>query len=151
MISRIRHNAAGFTSFRLTRIGNAAAESIYTLLFENLQSTVILSQASFERKKNLALVSSERSTLQKKDEDAASERVIHKGSLLFKTEDIKRKSGYEEKYDDLLLENKLLFTLDLVKEKLSAAYAMTDETKMADSIIGIIDICKGKYSIMSTV
>lgn len=63
-----------------------------------------------------------RSTLQKKDEDAASERVIHKGSPLFKTEDIKRKSGYEAKYDALLQENKLLFTLDLIKEKLSAAY-----------------------------
>ncbi|MBR4760796.1 MAG: hypothetical protein IK078_11710, partial [Lachnospiraceae bacterium] len=46
------------------------------------------------------------------------------------TEDIKRKSGYEEKYDALLKENKLLFTLDLIKEKLSAAYAMTDEVQM---------------------
>ena len=85
---------------------------------------------------------SKRSTLQKKDEDAISERVIHKGSPLFKTEDIKRKSGYEARYDALLQENKLLFTLDLVKEKLSAAYAMTDEAKMADAIIDIMDICK---------
>ena len=85
---------------------------------------------------------SNRSTLQKKDEDAASERVIHKGSPLFKTEDIKRKNGYEAKYDALLRENKLLFTLDLVKEKLSAAYALTDEPKMAEAIIDIIDICE---------
>ena len=82
------------------------------------------------------------STLQKKDEDAASERVIHKGSPLFKTEDIIRKSGYEAKYDALLQENKLLFTLDLVKEKLASAYSMTDEAKMADAIIDIMDICK---------
>lgn len=85
---------------------------------------------------------SNRSTLQKKDEDAASERVIHKGSILFKTEDIKRKSGYEAKYDALISENKLLFTLDLIKEKLSTAYTMTDEAKMAEAVIDIMDICK---------
>ena len=85
---------------------------------------------------------SNRSTLQKKDEDAANERVVHKGSPLFKTEDIKRKSGYEAKYDALLRENKLLFTLDLIKEKLSAAYALTDEIKMSDAISDIMDICE---------
>ena len=93
-------------------------------------------------KKTRYILMSNRSTLQKKDEDAASERVIHKGSTLFKTEDIKRKSGYEAKYDALLSENKLLFTLDLIKEKLSTAYTMTDEAKMAEAIIDIMDICK---------
>ena len=99
-------------------------------------------EAARALKKTRYILMSKRSTLQKKDEDAASERVIHKGSPLFKTEDIKRKSGYEEKYDALLQENKLLFTLDLIKEKLASAYAMTDEAKMADAIIDIIDICK---------
>jgi transposase len=83
---------------------------------------------------------SKRSTLKKKD--AAAGSVIHKGSELFKTEDIIRHSGYEEKYDALLKENKLLFTIDLIKEKLSAAYAMTDEARMADAIIDIMDICQ---------
>ena len=92
-------------------------------------------------KRTRYILTSKRSTLQKKDEDAASERVIHKGSPLFKTEDIKRKGGNEAKYDSLLQENKLLFTLDLIKEKLSDAYAMTDEAKMADAIIDIIEIC----------
>ena len=93
-------------------------------------------------KKTRYILMSNRSTLQKKDEDAANERVVHKGSSLFKTEDIKRKAGYEAKYDALLNENKLLFTLDLIKEKLSAAYALTDEIQMADSISDIMDICK---------
>ena len=44
--------------------------------------------------------------------------------------------------DALLQENKTLFTLDLIKEKLTAAYALTDEPKMAEAIIDIIDICK---------
>ena len=98
-------------------------------------------EAAKALKKTRYILMSNRSTLQKKDEDAVSERVIHKGSPLFKTEDIKRKGGYEAKYDALLQENKLLFTLDLIKEKLSDAYTMTDETKMADAIIDIIDIC----------
>ena len=92
-------------------------------------------------KKTRYILMSNRSTLQKKDEDAASERVIHKGSPLFKTEDIKRKSGYEAKYDELLKENKLLFTLDLIKEKLSNAYSLRDEALMAKAIIDIIDLC----------
>jgi transposase len=99
-------------------------------------------EAAKALKKTRYILMSKRSTLQKKDEDAASERVIHKGSPLFKTEDVKRKSGYEAKYDALLQENKLLFTLDLIKEKLSSAYAMIDEAKMAEAIIDIIDICK---------
>ena len=99
-------------------------------------------EAARALKKTRYILMSNRSTLQKKDEDAASERVVHKGSPLFKTEDIKRKGGNEAKYDALLQENKLLFTLDLIKEKLSAAYAMIDEAKMADAIIDIIDICK---------
>jgi transposase len=93
-------------------------------------------------KRTRYILMSNRSTLQKKDEDAANERVVHKGSPLFKTEDIKRKSGYEAKYDALLRENKLLFTLDLIKEKLSAAYALTDEIKMSDAISDIMDICE---------
>ena len=99
-------------------------------------------EAARALKKTRYILMSNRSTLQKKDEDAASERVVHKGSTLFKTEDIKRKGGNEAKYDALLQENKLLFTIDLVKEKLRDAYEMTDEAKMADAIIDIIDVCK---------
>ncbi len=99
-------------------------------------------EAAKSLKKTRYILMSKRSTLQKKDKDARLERIIHKGSPLFKTEDIKRKSGYEAKYDALLMENRLLFTLDLIKEKLSAAYALTDEPKMAEAIIDIIDLCK---------
>ena len=112
-------------------------------------------EAARALKKTRYILMSNRSTLQKKDDDAASgriihkgsplfktERIIHKGSPLFKTEDIKRKSGYEAKYDTLLQENKLLFTLDLVKEKLSAAYTLADEARMAGAISDIMDICQ---------
>ncbi len=49
--------------------------------------------------------------------------------------------GNVERYEKLISENKLLFTTDLVKEKLSDAYTMKDEIEMSNSIIEIIDIC----------
>lgn len=87
------------------------------------------------------ILTSSRATLQKKDADATQERVIHKGSSLFKTGDFICKTGYEERYNELLKENKLLFTLDLIKEKLSLAYSRTDECLMSEDIISIIDMC----------
>ena len=88
-------------------------------------------EAAKALKKTKYILTSSRATLQKKDADATKERVIHKGSSLFKTEDFIRKTGYEERYDELLKENKLLFTLDLIKEKLVLAYSRTDECLMS--------------------
>lgn len=68
-------------------------------------------------------------------------KVIRKGSKLFESEDIRRKEGYEAKYDELIKENELLFTLDLVKEKISEAYRSENEPQMANAITDIIDMC----------
>ena len=73
---------------------------------------------------------------------AREERPVHKGSRLFKTDDIVRKEGYEDRYNALIQENQLIFTLDLIKEKLALAYSRKDETLMAEDIIGIMDMCK---------
>ena len=80
--------------------------------------------------------------MQRKDTEAAEGKILRKGSDLFNTETVIRKGGYEAKYDRLLQENKLLFTLDLIKEKLTDAYKMTDEAKMAEKISDIMDICE---------
>ncbi len=53
-----------------------------------------------------------------------------------------RRAGYEAKYDQLISESRLLFTLDLIKEKLSEAYSQTAETRMAEIVIDIMDICE---------
>ena len=98
-------------------------------------------EAARALKKTKYILTSSRETLQKKDADAVQERVIHKGSRLFKTEEFIRKTGYEERYDELLKENKLLFTLDLIKEKLALAYSRTDECLMSEDIISIMDVC----------
>ena len=99
-------------------------------------------EAAQALKKTKYILTSKRSTLQKKDKEAEDERVVHKGSKLFGTENVVLKGGYEAKYDDLLRENSLLFALDLVKEKLADAYTSTDEVQMADKISDIMDICE---------
>ena len=99
-------------------------------------------EAAKSLKKTRCILTSTRETLQNKDADAAKERVIHKGSQLFKSENILRKTGYEECYNSLISQNKLLFTLDLIKEKLKLAYLRDDECLMAEDIIAIMDMCK---------
>ena len=93
-------------------------------------------------KRTRYILMSNRSTLQAKDLDAAQGRVVHQGSSLFGTEDIVRKSGYEAKYDELLKQNSLLFTLDLIKEKLAEAYRQDNEARMAAMITDIMDLCE---------
>jgi transposase len=93
-------------------------------------------------KRTRYILTSNRSTLQRKDAEAAEGKVLRKGNELFGTEDIVRKAGYESIYNDLLAQNKLLFTLDLVKEKLADAYTERDEPRMAGKIIDIIDLCE---------
>jgi len=46
-----------------------------------------------------------------------------------------------DRYESIIRENKLLFTADIVKEKLTYAYMLTDECEMASEIIDIIDMC----------
>ena len=53
------------------------------------------------------ILTSKRTTLQRKDQEAREGRIISKGSTLFKEEQRVRKEGYEAKYDALLEENKL--------------------------------------------
>lgn len=92
-------------------------------------------------KKTKYILTSSRETLQHKDEEASEGKEITKGSSLFNTESYVRKEGYEAKYDELLKENHLLFTVDLIKEKLKLAYTRTDEASMANDITEIIDLC----------
>ena len=64
---------------------------------------------------------------------------------LHKRDTILSQNGQQEwlaaRYEDLLAENELLFTADLLKTKLSQAYKLIDEAKMAEEITEIIEIC----------
>lgn len=99
-------------------------------------------EAAQSLKRTRYILTSNRSTLQQKDAEAAEGKVLRKGNELFGTENIVRKGGLEQKYDNLLAQNKLLFTLDLMKEKLTDAYAERNEPRMAEKITDIIDLCE---------
>ena len=99
-------------------------------------------EAAKSLKKSKYILMSQRSTLQRKDKEAEEGKVIHKGSALFGTEDIVRQGGHEERYNALLQENTLLFTVDLIKEMLSDAYKSSDALVMAEKILDIMDLCE---------
>jgi transposase len=98
-------------------------------------------KAAESLKNSRHILTSSKQTLERKDKEAEEGKVISKGSTLFSKEEVTRKSGYMERYEDLLSQNKLFFTLDLIKEKLAEAYKSKDEVEMAKMISEIMDIC----------
>lgn len=99
-------------------------------------------EAAKALKKTKYILTSSRATLQRKDQEARRNKVISKGSTLFNKSKVIRKEGYEDKYNSLLKENELLFTIDVIKDKLAKAYSSLDESIMAEDLIDIMDICK---------
>lgn len=85
---------------------------------------------------------SKRSTLVQKDEDARKGKLVSTAGEIFNTPEIKAHGGNEVWYDELLEENKLFFTIDLVKDLLDQAYNSHDEVEMCVRLEEIIDICK---------
>lgn len=100
-----------------------------------------LAEEAAALKKTRYILMSNRSTLQAKDAQARTGETITRSGSIFPKEAYVRKEGYEAKYDELLIQNRLLFTLDLVKERLSLAYTRTDKARMADDITWIMDTC----------
>ncbi|AMC94605.1 transposase [Erysipelothrix larvae] len=99
-------------------------------------------EAAAALKKTRYILMSSRETLIRKDNEARNGKIIKEGSSLFNIPNITRKEGHEVRYDELLKENALIFTLDVVKEKLRYAYTLNDESKMADEISSIVEICQ---------
>lgn len=97
-------------------------------------------EAAKALKKSKYILCSNRKTLQNKDEEVRKDKVISKGSALFNKDQITRKGNYEERYNNLIKENELLFTADLIKNKLSYAYSLDDEKEMCKEIDEIIEI-----------
>ena len=112
----------------------------YFHIVKNFNDKVVSEVRKDEQRRRYILMSS-RSTLQAKDAQARTGEPITRSGSIFPKEEYVRKEGYEAKYDELLSQNKLLFTLDLIKERLSLAYTRTDEARMADDISWIMDSC----------
>ena len=89
------------------------------------------------------ILTSSRESLAKKDARAEAGAVIQVENTLFGLKPILAKSGYVQRYKQLIKENELLLACDIIKEQLDATYQSTDENEMARLIIEIIDTCNG--------
>jgi len=93
-------------------------------------------------KRTKYILTSKRSTLERKDIEGMRGKVIRKEGKIFSRPEIRAKTGHVEKYDELLGQNKLLFTLDIIKEKLDDAYRTTDKASMETSVYEIMSLCR---------
>jgi len=87
---------------------------------------------------------SSRKSLERKDEEARLAKTEQKqeGERIFEKPKAELRDDHLERYERLLAENKLFFTLDLIKELLTQAYEATDEKSMKIAIDEIIDLCE---------
>ena len=82
-------------------------------------------------------------TLLQKDRDARHEKILSKAGLLFNKPELIQQGGNRKRYKELIAQNELLFTADLVKEKLRFAYEADTRLKMKRRIDAIISLCYG--------
>ena len=87
------------------------------------------------------ILMSKRSTLVEKDEDARQGKLVSVPGEIFNKPEIRAHGDNESWYDDLLEENRLFFTIDIVKDLLDQAYSSNDEVEMCVKLEYIIDIC----------
>ena len=87
------------------------------------------------------ILMSKRSTLVQKDGDARQGKLVSVFGEIFNKPEIRAHGDNESWYDDLLEENRLFFTIDIVKYLLDQAYCSNDEVEMCVKLEYIIDIC----------
>ena len=90
-------------------------------------------------KRSKYILTSSRETLRRKD--AAADNPRPEKESVFPRRTWESRNDREARYDKLISENKLLFTCDLIKEKLRIAYKRTDCAEMVKDISEIISIC----------
>ena len=85
-----------------------------------------------------------RESLQKHDQEAREGKICRRGSTIFHTTDYKHThDDFEQRYDDIIKSNKLLFTCDLIKQAIKEAYASENQATMIEKFIDVIDWCRG--------
>ena len=87
------------------------------------------------------ILMSNKETLRQKDQDAVDGKVLSKEGILFNGVEVTQKGGNMDWYYSIIRENSLLFTADLVKEKLIFAYEADTELKMKRRINAVIRLC----------
>lgn len=105
----------------------------------------LINEKKFEEanilKNSKYILTSSKETLKQKDLDVKNNKEIRKESKLFNIDKITRKGSYEERYNEIIKSNELLFVADLIKEKIRLAYSREDSKKMIDDIADIIMLC----------
>ena len=90
-------------------------------------------------KRSKYILTSSRDTLRRKD--AAADNPRPEKESVFPRRTWESCSDREARYDKLISKNELLFTCDLVKEKLRVAFKRTNSTEMVKDISETISIC----------
>lgn len=80
------------------------------------------------------ILTSKKPTLRTKDNDAFLGKKISKGSELFKKEAVEQTGNQLGRYYTLLCQNELLFSLDFLKEAITAAYKESSTERMKAKI-----------------
>jgi transposase len=93
-------------------------------------------------KRTKFILTSSRETLKQKDKDAKEGKLVSKAGTLFNKPEIKAKGGKLAKYKELIKENELLATVDIVKEMLNDAYQAKKKKVMRKRIDKIIEVCR---------
>ena len=99
-------------------------------------------EAAKSLKRSKYILMSKHDTLLKKDRDARHNEVKSEGGGLFNKPEQLRHGGNRKRHETIIKQNELLFTADLVKEKLRYAYEADTELKMKRRINSIIRLCE---------
>ena len=98
-------------------------------------------KAADDLKHSKYILIASKKTREKHDEDASNNKLVSKESILFNKPEKRASGNMEEKYQELISSNQLLFTVDLVKEQLNDMFTSTLEKDARDKLKQIIDTC----------
>lgn len=99
-------------------------------------------EAAKSLKRSKYILMSKHETLLQKDRDARHDEVKSEGGGLFNKPEQLRHGGNRKRHKEIIEKNELLFTADLIKEKLRYAYEADTELKMKRRINSIIRLCE---------
>lgn len=103
-------------------------------------------EGAAQLKKGRHILTAKRTTLKEKDKKAHESKVRHKGSGIFKLRPLRRKGGNLIRYHDIILENELLFRVDIVKDYLAEAYEQDTPESMKAVLDKAIDECRRSHN-----
>ena len=83
---------------------------------------------------------SSKETLRKKDE--INNKYIQKDGIFKIENNNKNIINYQKRYDEIVKDNEIFITIDLIKETLKSAYNDTVVESMHNKIASIVDLCR---------